>query len=324
MRLAFPILILAASGVGAAALPSEPTGAISTVDTLRPELWQTGVISTAENEMNAAFTPDGRTLYFARKGGDGRFAVILESRDRGNGRWSAPTVASFSGQYPDYDPIVSPDGRQLLFISKRPVNGTAPRPDFDIWVAARTASGWGAPRRLDAPINTDGDELYPSVASDGTLYFSSCGRSDSKGRCDLYRAPLVNGRYPTVEHLGGPINTSASETDPYVAPDQSYIVFAVYGRTDGAGDGDLYVSHREGDVWTAPRPLGSGVNTVAREYCPIVSPDGRWLYFTSQRGFTDRPQERPLTAREFADSLRSVRNGQGDIYRIPIAVLGTP
>jgi Tol biopolymer transport system component len=321
----FAVLALAA-----VALPIVPAGSASengaliSTDTLRPELWGVGVVSTAENELNAAFTPDGRIVYFTRKGGDGRFAVILESHQGGDGRWSAPVVASFSGQYPDYDPILSPDGQRLLYISKRPVSGGTPKSDFDIWVVDRTTAGWSAPRRLEAPINSDGDELYPSVATDGTLYFSSCGRGDSKGRCDLYRTRLEGGHYTVVENLGGTVNTTASETDAYVAPDQSYLVFAAYGRADGAGDGDLFVSHRRGDGWTAPRPLGHGVNTVAREYCPIVSPDGRWLYFTSQRGFTDGPQARRLTARELTDSLRTVRNGQGDIYRIPIAILGSP
>jgi Tol biopolymer transport system component len=317
-------LIVVASIPLAAFETSQSHAHLTAADTLRPELWGVGVISTAENELNAAFTPEGRVVYFTRKGGDGRFAVILESYQGPDGRWGAPRVASFSGRYPDYDPIISADGQELLYISKRPVSGSTPRPDFDIWAVHWTANGWSAPRRLDAPINSDADELYPSVASDGTLYFSSCGRSDSRGRCDLYRSRLEGGRYANIENLGSVVNTTASETDAYVAPDQSYIVFAAYGRPDGVGDGDLFVSHRQGDGWTTPRPLGHGVNTVAREYCPIVSPDGRWLYFTSQRGFTDHPQARPLTAREFADSLGSVRNGQGDIYRIPVAALGGP
>lgn len=51
---------------------------------------------------------------------------------------------------------------------------------------------------------------------------------------------------------------------------------------------------------------------------PIVSPDGTYLYFTSQRGFSDSAQQRALTYRELRDSLRSVRNGFGNIYRVPI------
>ena len=286
------------------------------------ELFAPGAISTRENELNAAFSPDGRTVYFTRKAGDGgRFAVILESTALPGGGWSEPAVAGFSGQFADYDPILSPEGNQLFFISYRPLSGTAPRKDLDIWVVERAGTAWGTPRNLGVPINSDGDELYPSVAADGTLYFSSCGRPDSRGRCDLYRSRVQNGKYLTPENLGDSVNTAASETDAYVAPDQSYLVFAAYGRPDAVGDGDLYVTFFRSEVWSAPRLLGGGVNSVAREYCPIVSPDGRYLYFTSQRGFTDTHPQRALTTRELSDSLQSLRNGFGNVYRVPIAVL---
>jgi hypothetical protein len=85
-----------------------------------------------------------------------------------------------------------------------------------------------------------------------------------------------------------------------VAPDQSYLIFAAYGRADAIGDGDLYVSHFSDGAWSAPRPLGPQINTAAREYCPIVSPDGTYLYFTRQS------------------------DGFGNIYRIPISVILRP
>jgi len=287
-----------------------------------PEVFGLGTISTPENELNAAFSPDGRILYLTRKAGaDGQFGAIMVSRALADGRWSAPEVVDFSGRYADYDPIVSPDGAKLFFISKRPVTGLDPRRDFDIWVTERAGSGWGAPRHLGAPVNSEGDELYPSVASDGTLYFSSCGRRDSRGRCDLYRSRFRDGRYLEPEPLGDSVNTPASETDAYVAPDQSYLVFTAYGRPDAVGDGDLYVSFASDGGWSAARPLGPLVNSVAREYCPIVSPDGVYLYVTSQRGFPEVPRRRGLTTRELHDSLTSVRNGFGNVYRVPIAVL---
>lgn len=275
------------------------------------ELVGPGTISTSENELNSAFSPDGRAMYFTRTAGaSGRFGVIMMSRDS-----RAPAVASFSGRYSDYDPFVSPDGSQLFFISNRDKRG------FDIWVVDRTDSGWGTARNLGAPVNSDGDELYPAVAADGTLYFSSCGRRDSRGRCDLYRSRLSHGRYLEPENLGDAINTPASETDAYIAPDQSYLVFAAYGRPDAIGDGDLYVSFARDGAWTAPRPFGKEINTSAREYCPIVSPDGKFLYFTSQHGFVDEPQPRALTDAEFRDSLKSVHNGFGNVYRVPIVVI---
>lgn len=258
-------------------------------------------------------------MYFTRKAGDGRFAVILFSRSTGNGDWSTPEVASFSGRYADYDPYVAPDGSRLFFISTRPLSATVPKKDLDIWMVERAGSGWGDAQNLTA-VNGTGDELYPTLAADGTLFFSSCGRPDSRGRCDLYRSRYRDGQFQAPENLGDSVNSAASETDVYIAPDQSYLVFAGYGRSDAVGDGDLYLSEFRGDHWTLPRLLGPQFNTVAREYCPIVSPDGRYFYFTSTRGFTDGPQQRALTNR-LSDSLRRVRNGLGDVYRVPIEEL---
>lgn len=263
-----------------------------------PELVGVGTITTSENELNSAFTPDGRTMYFTRAAGaNGRFGVIVVSNLSRKG-WSTPEVAKFSGRHSDYDPFVSPDGSRLFFISKRPLTGEQPKSDFDIWFVERTSRGWSAPHNLGAPVNSENDELYPAIAADGTLYFSSCGRADSLGRCDLYRSRLRDGQYREIENLGNAINTPASETDAYIAPDQSYLVFAAYGRPDAIGDGDLYISVFRDGTWSTPRSLGSRINTIAREYCPIVSPDGKYFYFTSQH------------------------NGFGNVYRVPISALG--
>jgi Tol biopolymer transport system component len=291
-----------------------------TVNAAEPELF---AISTPENELNAAFTPDGRTVYFTRAiGANGRFGVIVSSKIARDGKWSAAEVVSFSGQHSDYDPFVSPDGARLFFISKRPTAANESKEDFDIWFVDRTDDGWSAPQRLGAPINSDKDELYPAVASDGTLYFSSCGRNDSRGRCDLYRSRLRDGKYVALENLGDAVNSPASETDAYIAPDQSYLIFAAYGRLDAIGDGDLYVSTQRDGVWTAPRLLGPQFNTIAREYCPIVSPDGKYFYFTSQFGTADVPRSRAMTTAELRESLKSTRNGFGNVYRVPIEALG--
>ena len=250
-------------------------------------------ISSPSNELNAAFTPDGRTVYFTRTSGTKeKTGTIVFSTSTRNGGWSSAEVARFSGRDSDYDPFLSSDGSQLFFISNR-----ATKRDFDIWVVDRTGSKWGTPRSLGAPVNSEGDELYPAVAADGTLYFSSCGRADSRGRCDLYRSRLRDGRYLDPENLGNAINTPASETDAYISPDQRYLILTVYGRSDSIGDGDLYVSYFRDGAWSAPRSLGTEINTSAREYCPIVSPDGKFLYFTRQK------------------------DGLGDVHCVPVEAL---
>ena len=89
-------------------------------------------------------------------------------------------VAPFSGQYSDYDPFVTPDGSRLLWISNRPVDGKE-KEDYDIWMVEKKDRGLGlagSPRR---PDDTNAEEFYPSVAANGTLYFSST-RPGGKGR----------------------------------------------------------------------------------------------------------------------------------------------
>src|SRR5690242_9713692 len=86
----------------------------------KPELFAPGVISTSDNELNAAFSPDGKSLYFTKNAT--RKGVIVFSKFVG-GKWSAPEVATFSGQYSDFDPYFSTDGTKLFFVSNRPLTG---------------------------------------------------------------------------------------------------------------------------------------------------------------------------------------------------------
>jgi Tol biopolymer transport system component len=279
-----------------------------------PELFAPGVISTQDYELNAAFTPDGRTLYYTKSTPQfGGLLTIVVSHLRG-GNWSTPEVAEFSGQWSDADPFVSPDGARLFFISTRPVEGRAKK-DNDIWVMDRTGSGWSAPRNLGAPVNSADRELYPTVTRDGTLYFVS-SRPGGLGGSDIYRARPVNGKYAEPENLGEAVNSRYNEGDAWIAPDESCLVFASTGRPDDLGGGDLYISYRKNGVWTPARHLDGGVNSPAREFCPIGSPDGKYLYFTSERGFGDQPLERRLTYKELQENLRGVRNHLGNIWRV--------
>jgi hypothetical protein len=287
-----------------------------------PVIFGDGLISTADDELNACFSPDGKTLYISKNIGT-RMGVILVSQFE-KGRWGTPEVAPFSGRFSDYDPFFSPDGTKLFFISTRPTQSgeTKPRKDYDIWVVEKTKTGWSEPKNVGAPVNTDKDEYYPSVASDGTLYFSANREASTKGSFDVYRSRFVEGKYTEPENLGDAVNGKSTEVDNYIAPDQSFLVFASYGRPDSLGSGDLYISHNRNGAWTPARHLGGGINSSAREYCPIGSPDGKYFFFTSFRGFVDQPPARPLTYQELTSKLRSTLNGLGNIYQVDLSALG--
>ena len=99
-------------------------------------------------------------------------------------------------------------------------------------------------------------------------------RSDSYGLPDIYRSTLVDGEFTTPENLGPIINTSATETCPYIAPDESYLIFASSGHQSENHNIEIYVSFRSADSqWSVP------VRTGLEGLCPLLSPDGKYLFY---------------------------------------------
>ncbi|HZF16889.1 MAG TPA: hypothetical protein VE046_13195 [Steroidobacteraceae bacterium] len=259
-----------------------------------------GVISTGDFESGSTFTPDGGTLYFVKSDARlGRWA-ICESH-HSNGHWGTPVIAPFSGKFRDADPFVTADGSQLYFISDRPVNGRI-KPDMDIWVMDRTAQGWSEPRNLGEPVNSAQSEWHPTMTTRGVLYFGS-SRPGGYGLTDLYRATSGGGEWH-VDNLGAPVNTASDEYEPLISPDGSYLIFMAY-RADSLGGSDLYLSRSLGDSWTVPVNLGVPVNSAALEMAPTLSPDGKYLFFTSTRTFQSD-----------ASTMTPPGNGNGDLYQI--------
>ncbi len=228
-------------------------------------------------DFGLALAGDGKTIYFARRNADRSSAHIYLSRQE-NGKWSAPQVAEFSGQFFDNEPFFSPDGTKLFFASMRPIEGTTAKKDVDLWVLEKTANGWSAPKHLGEPVNSGSYDNYPSVSKNGNLYFGS-EREGGRGAVDLYRARFENGKYLTPENLGPTINSDKHDADPYIAPDESYLIFSS-SRQGSLGEGDLFISFRNGNDWTAPRSLGPKVNSTKWDYGQVVSGDGKWLYFS--------------------------------------------
>ncbi|HET9425536.1 MAG TPA: hypothetical protein VFO55_09205 [Gemmatimonadaceae bacterium] len=284
------------------------------------ELFGAGVFSTGAYELPPSFDLDGRRAWFTVSTPQyGRKRWIMESRLTPSG-WSAPTVAAFSGDFDDADPYVSPDGSKLFFLSKRPVTpGGAPKRDFDIWVMDRAGDQWGSPRHLGALANGNSDEHYVTSTRGGSLVIAAV-RPDSRNLGDLYEVPFEGGTYGEPRNLGPAVNAPEThETTPWVSPDGSYIIFASRGRQDTQGDMDLYVTRRDSSgAWGRPVNLGPTVNSRAADYCPLVSPDGKYLYFSSTRGFLEAPPARP-TARQLLDQLSSPGNGLGDTWRVPMS-----
>ena len=292
-----------------------------------PELFGEGVISTPDDEDSITLTPDGQTAFFVKRspGTIGSPLPVIMETHRTARSWSEPAVAPFSGRYRDGYPFVSPDGRRVFFSSLRPVEG-APKRGYDIWVVERGSSGWSEPKNLGEPVNGDGYEVSPSVSRSGTLYFTNL-RPGSDSTFNIFRSRLADGKYERPELLRGKIaEHKGFVTSVCVAPDESLLVFSSAGAPDEIvgvhqryDAGDLYVSFRDGDAWTAARNLGKPINSGAREGSPRISADGKYLFFTSERGFATYRPAKAWTYSDLQTQFHTVLNGLGNIYREPLA-----
>jgi len=150
----------------------------------RPEVIDSE-LNTDFDEGACSFSPDGRTMYLTQCKTDPsypRYAIIVTS-NRSDAAWSKAqelqisrdTLSAFA------HPAVSPDGQWLYFTSNMP-GGMG---GYDIWRAPLTTSGIGAVENLGAPINTPGDEMFPTFRPNGDLYFSSNGH-EGLGGLDIY------------------------------------------------------------------------------------------------------------------------------------------
>lgn len=302
----------------AAAVPAQAVASPSP----SPTLLAPGVISTGDIEFAPAFEADGKTVYFC-KGSPGmkRVMWIVVSRLR-DGAWTKPEIAPFSGRYSDIDPTFSPDGKQLFFASTRPTEGTEPRKDFDLWVVERQGAVWEDPRHLGALVNSSGSESTTSVTADGTLYFASAGRDGGRAGRRLFRSRRVDGRYQVPEPLPPPIDAGEEESNQYLPPDGSYMIFL--SKRPGAKEAALFLSRPKDGGWTEPVNLGEQWNAEYGPYTPLVAPDGKTFYFTSQKGVFDRLPAAPMSYDNFLEAIRKPGNGLGDIYAMPIEALAVP
>ena len=286
-----------------------------------PELYAPNMISTSKNERDFAITPKGTEMYFTTMYPDGKKGVILYMYFDGY-FWAEPVVAIFSGHYSDMEPALSPDGQKLFFASNRPLTkNTNESSDYNIWYVERLEGRWSSPKSAGEEINTGQNEFFPSVSKDGTLFFTS-NRADSEGGEDIYYSKYVNDKYTKPVNIGESINTANYEFNAYVAPDKSYLLFSSVGREDDLGGGDLYVSHRLNDsTWTKAKNLGPGINSPRLDYCPCVSPDGKYLFFSSTRidqAFENHSGKNFKTLKKF---MEGVENGLGNIYWVEMPKL---
>jgi len=224
---------------------------------LTGEVFAPGIISTHRAfEFGPTFSPDGKEMYFRRRGMGGGFLVC---RREENG-WTAPEPVP---DLPEaFEPHITPDGKRMFF-------GRGP----EIWVMDRSGDGWGEPV-------LHGPGMFATTTREGTLYFTDITEPWNPS---LVRQRLVDGAYTAPEKISETMNGPDFGAHPCIARDESYLLFDSRPVDEEFGDADIYVCFRRADGnWDEPILLGDEINTDGENICLSISPDGKYLFYTSR------------------------------------------
>ncbi len=257
--LAVPLLAMGAGGP----VPAPPEAVA--------EVFAPGVISLPGRiEFCLALSPDENEAFFAVRKDPGQWEI--QRTERRDGAWQPSVTAPFSGVHSDLEPTFSPDGRRLFFSSNRPLAAQADTEGFNLWLVERQGGGWSLPRPLPGPINGPGDQWRASQGRSNRLYYSSMG---------LWSCPFADGKAGRPVKLFDPQSPQGLiGGHAFVSPDEDYLLTAWMDGPGHRGGWDIYISFRDGQGnWSPSINLGDAVNTPAGEDFPLVSPDGRDLYF---------------------------------------------
>jgi len=231
-------------------LGQEPPG-------LTPKVFAPGIVSTEHFEAFGIFTPDLEEFYFIRGGGKYQESTLLVIQYKNN-RWSESVVSPSVGE-----PFISPDGK-TMYLGNRYMK--------------RTNSGWSEVKSLGTPFE-DIPIMRLTASAAGTYVF------DEREEIGTIRySRLIDGKREEPKEFSKEINTGKWTAHPFVAPDESYLIWDSE-REGGYGDSDLYISFRqENGSWGPAINMGEGINTEREDTYGSVTPDGKYFFFHTHLG----------------------------------------
>jgi len=244
----------------------------------KAKMFAPNFISTESPVQNGIFHPNGKEFYFTM---DNRGTIMLSKMI--DGKWTKPIPVPIPSQYRKVGPFITRDGSRLYYSSNRPAKESdSPTRNMDMWYLERDGDTWGAPIYLGSEVNSESTaDWFPTISDNGRLYFF---RYRKNGSGDIFYSEKKNDKYQEAVFVEGIENNKYHNYDPFIAPDESYIIFASR-RPDGLGQDDLYICYRDdAGKWSKAKNMGSGINSKKSEYAPLLTPDGKYLFFARGHG----------------------------------------
>lgn len=216
------------------------------------------VLFSSSIHATVTFTPDGKEAFWSVQKSGGNEIIGSKMID---GQWTKPSVFSKGDA-----PFISPDGNKFYFN-----HGDEAKRRWVICAQDKTPSGWSEPYELPDIVNSlPNIYWHRSVDKNGNLFFGTYRHPMTR----IYFSEYKDGTYSEPRLFES--SKEADITMPYIAPDGSYLIFTKFGQ----GTGTIVFKKKDG-MWTEEKDINEivGVNPV---FCPIVSHDGKYLFFMSE------------------------------------------
>jgi hypothetical protein len=194
-----------------------------------------------------------------------------------DGTWSEPQTPEFVQEFRCLQPFFQPRSNRLYFASSMPGGEGG----MDIWFVDRFGGAWGAPENIGASINTENNEMQPSLTAEGAMYYVARieGKMFERG---IFRSRLAAGQYLLRVRLPEPVNTPLFiDYTPCIAPDESYLLFSSNRQNPDKEFCQIYITFlREDGSWSTPVNVCRRLGFDLDARFPALSPDGRYLFFS--------------------------------------------
>lgn len=140
-------------------------------------------------------------------------------------------------------------------------------------------------KNMGEGVNSEWEEYLPSVSADGKLFVITRRGPYQNGIVseDFFQSEYKDGKWTMAQNLGPSVNTMGNEGAQCLAPNGKVLFFTACDRDDGLGRCDIYISVKRNGQWSEARNIGPSINSKHWESQPTISPDGRELYFVSNR-----------------------------------------
>ncbi len=245
---------------------------------------------------SVTFSPDMNEAYWTSQG-------VCTYRSRlEDGVWTAPDEIRFDSAYGVGEVAWAMDGNKLFFLSKRPPDWANVSREY-IWYREKLNGVWSAPKAVDRAVNEHPTHWLFSIAENGNLYFTS-EIEGVRGQQDIYFAQWDGRQFAEPLDLGPNINSDFRDFTPFIAPNESYLIFA-RSVPQESNRSDLFISFRDAEGnWLKAVNMGDTVNSLHNEVCPVVTPDGEYLFYCR---ISKEINEVLWVSADVIDSLRATR-----------------